>query len=79
MPGYEGISAGVRVLSHSMMSLTLYDVTRSIAYRSRSNTIAIGHDEGCVAIKFGQEHPAMSMDSSGKILWVWEWVLGNGF
>ncbi|KAI6202597.1 WD40 repeat and Coatomer domain containing protein [Aphelenchoides besseyi] len=34
-----------------------------------SNTIAIGYDEGSVAIKLGREEPAVSMDSSGKILW----------
>ncbi|CAD5226880.1 unnamed protein product [Bursaphelenchus xylophilus] len=34
-----------------------------------SNTIAIGYDEGSVAIKLGREEPAVSMDSAGKILW----------
>lgn len=34
-----------------------------------SNTVAIGYDEGSVAIKLGREEPAISMDSSGKILW----------
>lgn len=34
-----------------------------------SNTVAIGYDEGSVAIKLGREEPAVSMDSSGKILW----------
>jgi coatomer subunit beta' len=34
-----------------------------------SNTIAIGYDDGSVTIKLGREEPAVSMDSSGKILW----------
>lgn len=34
-----------------------------------SNTVAIGYDEGSVTIKLGREEPAVSMDSSGKILW----------
>lgn len=41
----------------------------TLAYRARTNSIAIGYDEGCIAIKFGQEHPAMTMDTSGKVLW----------
>ncbi|TKR94591.1 hypothetical protein L596_008856 [Steinernema carpocapsae] len=36
---------------------------------SGSNTIALGYDEGAVCIKLGREEPAVSMDSSGKILW----------
>lgn len=34
-----------------------------------SNDVAIGYDEGSVMIKLGREEPAMSMDSSGKIIW----------
>ncbi|OZC09928.1 coatomer subunit beta' family protein [Onchocerca flexuosa] len=34
-----------------------------------SNTVAIGYDEGSVTVKLGREEPAVSMDSSGKILW----------
>uniref|UniRef100_A0A0K0FNC6 Coatomer subunit beta' n=1 Tax=Strongyloides venezuelensis TaxID=75913 RepID=A0A0K0FNC6_STRVS len=34
-----------------------------------NNTIAIGYDEGSVTVKMGREEPAVSMDSSGKILW----------
>jgi len=34
-----------------------------------SNDIAVGYDEGSVLIKLGREEPAMSMDSSGKIIW----------
>uniref|UniRef100_A0A5S6QEB8 Coatomer subunit beta' n=1 Tax=Trichuris muris TaxID=70415 RepID=A0A5S6QEB8_TRIMR len=33
------------------------------------NTVAIGYDEGSIIIKLGREDPAVSMDSSGKILW----------
>ncbi|XP_061422255.1 coatomer subunit beta' isoform X1 [Lethenteron reissneri] len=34
-----------------------------------SNTIALGYDEGSIIVKLGREEPAMSMDSSGKIIW----------
>jgi coatomer subunit beta' len=34
-----------------------------------SNDVAIGYDEGSIMIKLGREEPAMSMDSSGKIIW----------
>jgi coatomer subunit beta' len=34
-----------------------------------SNNVAIGYDEGSVMIKLGREEPAMSMDTSGKIIW----------
>ena len=34
-----------------------------------SNDVAIGYDEGSILIKLGREEPAMSMDSSGKIIW----------
>uniref|UniRef100_T1IL74 Uncharacterized protein n=1 Tax=Strigamia maritima TaxID=126957 RepID=T1IL74_STRMM len=34
-----------------------------------SNNVALGYDEGSIIIKLGREEPAMSMDSSGKIIW----------
>ncbi|XP_041851095.1 coatomer subunit beta'-like [Melanotaenia boesemani] len=34
-----------------------------------SNNVALGYDEGSIIIKLGREEPAMSMDSSGKIMW----------
>ncbi|VDP06448.1 unnamed protein product [Soboliphyme baturini] len=34
-----------------------------------SNAVAIGYDEGSILIKLGREEPAISMDSSGKIIW----------
>ncbi|KAM9317649.1 coatomer subunit beta'-like isoform 2-T2 [Pholidichthys leucotaenia] len=34
-----------------------------------SNSVALGYDEGTIIIKLGREEPAMSMDSSGKIMW----------
>ncbi|KAG7479779.1 coatomer subunit beta [Solea senegalensis] len=34
-----------------------------------SNSVALGYDEGSTLIKMGRDEPAMSMDSSGKILW----------
>ena len=30
---------------------------------------AFGYDEGSVMVKLGREEPAMSMDTSGKIIW----------
>jgi len=41
----------------------------SIACLKGSNDVAIGYDEGSILIKLGREEPAMSMDSSGKIIW----------
>ncbi|XP_022090255.1 coatomer subunit beta'-like [Acanthaster planci] len=41
----------------------------TIANMKGSNNIALGYDEGSIIIKLGREEPAMSMDSSGKILW----------
>ncbi|XP_042342346.1 coatomer subunit beta'-like isoform X2 [Plectropomus leopardus] len=34
-----------------------------------SNSVALGYDEGSIIIKMGREEPAMSMDSSGKVMW----------
>ncbi|XP_033487297.1 coatomer subunit beta'-like [Epinephelus lanceolatus] len=34
-----------------------------------SNSVALGYDEGTIIIKLGREEPAMSMDSSGKVMW----------
>ncbi|XP_044057207.1 coatomer subunit beta'-like [Siniperca chuatsi] len=34
-----------------------------------SNSVAFGYDEGSIIIKLGREEPAMSMDSSGKVMW----------
>ena len=41
----------------------------SIGCLRGSNNIALGYDEGAILIKLGREEPAMSMDSSGKIIW----------
>ena len=41
----------------------------SVACLKGSNDVAIGYDEGSILIKLGREEPAMSMDSSGKIIW----------
>ena len=40
-----------------------------IAVQKGSNNVALGYDEGSVLIKLGREEPAMSMDTSGKIVW----------
>ncbi|KAM9734294.1 coatomer subunit beta'-like isoform 2-T2 [Menidia menidia] len=34
-----------------------------------SNCVGLGYDEGSIIIKLGREEPAMSMDSSGKVMW----------
>ncbi|XP_034024643.1 coatomer subunit beta'-like [Thalassophryne amazonica] len=34
-----------------------------------SNSVALGFDEGCIIIKLGRDDPAVSMDSSGKVIW----------
>ncbi|XP_041796244.1 coatomer subunit beta'-like isoform X2 [Chelmon rostratus] len=34
-----------------------------------SNSVAMGYDEGSIIIKLGREEPAISMDSSGKVMW----------
>jgi len=41
----------------------------SIGVLKGSNNVALGYDEGAILIKVGREEPAMSMDSSGKIIW----------
>ncbi|XP_041377525.1 coatomer subunit beta'-like isoform X2 [Gigantopelta aegis] len=41
----------------------------TVACRKGSNNVALGYDEGSIIIKLGREEPAMSMDSSGKIIW----------
>lgn len=41
----------------------------TIACLKGSNNVALGYDEGSIMIKIGREEPAMSMDTSGKIIW----------
>ncbi|KAG8182401.1 hypothetical protein JTE90_018292 [Oedothorax gibbosus] len=41
----------------------------TIACMKGCNNIAIGYDEGSALLMLGREQPAMSMDSSGKIIW----------
>ncbi|XP_052820724.1 coatomer subunit beta'-like isoform X4 [Mya arenaria] len=41
----------------------------TIACSRGSNNVALGYDEGSIIIKLGREEPAMTMDSSGKIIW----------
>lgn len=41
----------------------------TVACQRGSNNVALGYDEGSIIIKLGREEPAMSMDSSGKIIW----------
>uniref|UniRef100_A0A3P9KBP6 Coatomer subunit beta' n=1 Tax=Oryzias latipes TaxID=8090 RepID=A0A3P9KBP6_ORYLA len=48
-----------------------YDMNRvwCICGRPGTNYVAVGCDEGSIIIKLGREEPAMSMDSSGKVMW----------
>eukprot|EP01097_Dermamoeba_algensis_P006113 TRINITY_DN3854_c0_g2_i2.p1 TRINITY_DN3854_c0_g2~~TRINITY_DN3854_c0_g2_i2.p1 ORF type:complete len:616 (+),score=125.58 TRINITY_DN3854_c0_g2_i2:65-1912(+) len=41
----------------------------ALGYLKGSNKLAIGYDEGTVMIKLASEAPAVSMDSTGKIIW----------
>eukprot|EP00158_Paraphelidium_tribonemae_P008863 Partr_v1_DN28710_c0_g1_i2_m62035 putative coatomer protein complex, subunit beta 2 (beta prime) len=41
----------------------------TIAYQRGTNFVGIGFDEGTVVVKLGREDPAVSMDSSGKVIW----------
>ncbi|XP_012937820.1 coatomer subunit beta' [Aplysia californica] len=41
----------------------------TIGCQRGSNSVALGFDEGTVLLKIGNEEPAVSMDSSGKIIW----------
>lgn len=40
-----------------------------VSYQKGKNAIAVGFDEGCVVVRMGREEPAVSMDTSGKIVW----------
>lgn len=39
-----------------------------VSYQRAQQHIAIGYDDGMVVLKMGREQPAVSMDSSGKII-----------
>jgi coatomer subunit beta' len=40
-----------------------------VSYQKGKQGIACGFDEGAVVIKMGREEPAVSMDTSGKLIW----------
>ena len=40
-----------------------------VAYQRGKNALAMGFDEGCVVVRMGREEPAVSMDTSGKVVW----------
>ncbi|PKI85599.1 Coatomer subunit beta' [Malassezia vespertilionis] len=40
-----------------------------IADQKSKNDIALGYDDGLVAVKLGKEDPSVSMDGSGKLVW----------
>lgn len=41
----------------------------ALAASPSSNKLAIGFDEGCVAIELGNDDPVASMDTTGKVVW----------
>lgn len=41
----------------------------ALAATPDSNKLAIGFDEGCVAIELGSDDPVASMDATGKVVW----------
>ncbi|KAG8192455.1 hypothetical protein JTE90_017985 [Oedothorax gibbosus] len=56
--------------TYRLESTLNYNLERvwTIACLKGSNSVALGYDEGSIIIKLGREEPAMSMDSSGKII-----------
>jgi len=40
-----------------------------VSYQRGKQGVAVGFDEGAVVVKMGREEPAVSMDSSGKLIW----------
>ncbi|KAI9844844.1 MAG: hypothetical protein M1837_005262 [Sclerophora amabilis] len=40
-----------------------------VSYQRGKQGVAMGFDEGAVVVKMGREEPAVSMDSSGKLIW----------
>ncbi|OXG44894.1 coatomer beta' subunit [Cryptococcus neoformans Bt120] len=40
-----------------------------VAYKKSGNEVAVGFDEGAVVVKLGRDEPAVSMDTSGKIVY----------
>lgn len=40
-----------------------------VSYQRGKQGIAVGFDEGAIVVKMGREEPAVSMDSSGKLIW----------
>ncbi|GIY73245.1 coatomer subunit beta' [Caerostris darwini] len=57
--------------TYRLESTLNYNLERvwAISCLKGSNNVVIGYDEGSILIKLGREEPAMSMDSSGKIIW----------
>ncbi|KAI9364899.1 coatomer protein complex, subunit beta 2 [Zopfochytrium polystomum] len=41
----------------------------AVGYMKGINDLAFGYDEGSIIIKMGREEPAVSMDTSGKLIW----------
>jgi coatomer subunit beta' len=40
-----------------------------VSYQKGKQGIAVGYDDGAVVVKLGREEPAVSMDTSGKLIW----------
>ncbi|UZP41774.1 hypothetical protein NXS19_009590 [Fusarium pseudograminearum] len=40
-----------------------------VSYQKGKQGVAVGFDDGAVVVKLGREEPAVSMDTSGKLIW----------
>ena len=62
------VSQGPSLVHVSCKPVISNVITSSPSLRSpQSNKIAIGYDEGCVVVEFGNDDPVASMDNSGKV------------
>ena len=61
----------INLLFHRLETTLNYGLERvwCVAALKGANVVAIGYDEGSVAIKLGREEPAISMDFTGKVIW----------
>ncbi len=46
-----------------------YERVWCFSFKRGAKQMAIGFDNSSVVLKFGQETPPMSMDSTGKVIW----------
>jgi len=69
--GEDGVVKMWHATTYRLENTLNYGMERvwALAVMKGNNTVAMGFDEGVVAIKIGREEPVASMDSSGKIIW----------